>query len=98
MIDLLRALDFGRIVWEILVDGKVEVESSPLVHAFIGLDGQSEVEDVVRVGKRGFHGFAERPFEFREVYSVEEGSAGSLRSCWRTGHGAYLSVLVAAPR
>lgn len=79
MIDLLRAFDLGRIMWEILVDGKVEVERSSLVHAFVGLDGQREVQDIVRVGKRGLHRFAERPFQFREVYSVGQGSAETLR-------------------
>ncbi len=38
-------------MWEVLVDSEVEVESSTLVHAFIRLDGEGEVQDVVRVGK-----------------------------------------------
>ena len=56
MIDLLRALDLRRIVWEVLVDGKSKVEEAALVHAFVGFDGEGEVEDVVGVGEVHFHG------------------------------------------
>lgn len=38
MINLLRALDLGRVVREVLVDIKREGERPALVHAFIGLD------------------------------------------------------------
>jgi len=58
MVDLLRALDFRRVVGKVLVDGECEVEDPTFVHALIGLDGESEVEDVVRVREGGAHGGA----------------------------------------
>lgn len=59
MVDLLRALDLGRIMREVLVDREIEVEGAALVHALVGLDGEDEVEDVVRVGEGHFHRAAE---------------------------------------
>ena len=58
MIDLLRALDLGRIMREVLVDGEGEGESPAFVHALVGFDRQREVEDVVGVGESHFHGAA----------------------------------------
>lgn len=62
MIDLLGAFDLGWIVREVLVDGEVEDEAAALVHAFIRFDGESEVEDVVGVGKGGLHGRSQGQF------------------------------------
>ena len=66
MIDLLRALHLGRVMREVLVDGKGEVEEAALVHAFVGFDGEGEVEDVVGVGEVHFHGTSQG--QFLEVY------------------------------
>lgn len=60
MVDLLAALDLWRVVREVLVDGESEGERAGLVHALVGLDGQREVLDVVRVGEGHFHGAWER--------------------------------------
>lgn len=62
MVDLLCAFDFGRVMWEILVDREAEVEHATLVHALVGLDGESEVEDVVGVGEGHFHRASEGEF------------------------------------
>jgi len=51
MVDLLRSLDLRWIMGEVLVDGKVEVEYASFIHSLIRLDCESEVQDVVRVGK-----------------------------------------------
>ena len=59
VVDLLGAFHFGRVVREILVDDKGEVEGAAAVHALVGLDGEGEVEDVVGVGEGGAHGAAE---------------------------------------
>ena len=67
MIDLLCALALGRVVREVLVDGEVEVEAAALVHSFVRLDGQSEVQDIIGVGEGGFHRAAEGAFELCEV-------------------------------
>ena len=55
MVYLLRAFDFRWIVWEVLVDREVEMESSTLVHALVWLDGESEVEDIIWVRELGLH-------------------------------------------
>lgn len=60
MVDLLHALHLGRIVREVLVDGECECECSGAVHAFVGLDGEDEVLDVVGVGEGHFHRAAQR--------------------------------------
>ena len=41
---------------ETLADRKCEVKSATLVHALVGLDGECEVEGIVRVWEVGFHG------------------------------------------
>lgn len=51
MVDLLFAFHLGRVVWEVLIDGKVEVEGSTFVHAFVRVDSQDEVENIVGVWK-----------------------------------------------
>lgn len=53
---------------EVLVDGEGEVKASPLVHAFIGLDRQGKVEDVVGIGKLGAPCLAR--FQFFEIYRI----------------------------
>jgi hypothetical protein len=60
MVDLLRALDFGRVVWEVLVDCEAKYEASAFVHALVGVDGQGKIEDIVGVGEVRFHRRAER--------------------------------------
>ena len=65
VVDLLRALDLGRVVREVLVDGEAEVEGAVLVQPFVRLDGQGEVERVVRVREVRAHGAAQR--QLREV-------------------------------
>lgn len=64
MIDFLRALHLRRIVGEVLIDREVEVKRSTLVHALIRFDRQGEVENIIWVGERGFHRFAECAFKF----------------------------------
>jgi hypothetical protein len=55
MVDLLQALDLWRIMREVLVDGEAEVEGAGLVHALVRVDGQGEVENVVRTGEVRAH-------------------------------------------
>ena len=38
MIDLLRAFHFRGVVWEVLIDGEIEMKASSLVHSFVGLN------------------------------------------------------------
>lgn len=59
VVDLLRALDLWRLVWEILTDVECKVEDAALVHALVGCDAQVEVQDVVGVGEGGCHGAAQ---------------------------------------
>lgn len=79
MINLLGTLDLWRVVGEILVHGETKVEHAALVHALVRLDGQGEVEDVVRVGEGHFHGISEG--EFLEVYQ-QGASVGMHRQDW----------------
>lgn len=65
VVDLLRALDLWRLVWEVLADVECEVEAAVLVHALIRCDGQAEVQDVVGVREGRRHGATER--QFREI-------------------------------
>ena len=58
---------------EILVDCKVEVKGSSLVHSFVGLDRKRKVEDIVRVRERRPHGFAKGAFKFRQIWGTERG-------------------------
>ena len=60
MVDLLCALDFWRVVGEVLVDLEVESEASSLVHALVGVDREFEVEDIVGVREVRLHRCAER--------------------------------------
>jgi hypothetical protein len=59
VIDFLCTLDFRRIVGKVLVDLEIENEAAALVHALVWLDGQGEVQNVVRIGEIGLHGRAE---------------------------------------
>ena len=45
MIDLLCAFDLGRIMREVLVDGKAKVEDTTLIHALVGFDGQGRAAE-----------------------------------------------------
>ena len=65
MVDLLRALDFGRLVGKALSDGKCEVKPTAFVHSLVRLDRESKVESIVRVREVGFHGTWEG--ELREI-------------------------------
>ena len=69
VVNLLPALDLGRVVREVLVDGEGKVKGAALVHALVGLDCEGEVEDVVRVREGGFHGGAEG--ELGEVWYIQ---------------------------
>jgi len=71
VVDFLHTLDLWRIVREVLVDGEAEGEGAGGVHAFVGVDGEGEVEDVVGVGKGGAHCAAEG--ELGEVYAGRRG-------------------------
>lgn len=73
MINLLRALDLWRIVWEILVDVEVKVERAAFVHALVGLYCEDEIEDIVGIGERGFHGRAQG--EFGEICRMLNGAS-----------------------
>lgn len=55
VVDLLLALDLGRVVREVLVDAEIEQEAPALVDALVRLDREREVEDVVRVGHVDLH-------------------------------------------
>lgn len=65
VVDLLFALDFRRLVGEVLADGEGEVELAAFVQALVGGDGEGEVEDVVGVLEGCLHGAGEG--EFREI-------------------------------
>lgn len=67
MIDLLCALNLRRVMWEILVNGEVEVEAAAFVHSLVRFDGEGEVQDIIGVGEGCFHSAAESAFEFREI-------------------------------
>lgn len=68
VVDLLRALDLGRVVREVLVDCEAENEAAAFVHALVRVDGQSEVEDVVGIGEVRLHCCAQR--ELFEIWSL----------------------------
>ena len=91
MVDFLFAFDLGWIVWEVLVDSKVEMKGSTFVHALIRVDCQGEVEDIVGVGERCFHCSPQRAFKLLEVYTVVSVGLGH-----HDHHTAemYLSVLL----
>ena len=55
MVNLLCALDFWRVVREVLVDLEVEPEASALVHALVGVDCELEVKDIVGVREVRLH-------------------------------------------
>lgn len=59
MVDLLCALDFWRVVWEILVDLEVKFEAAALVHTLVGVNCEFEVENIVWVGEVRLHCRAE---------------------------------------
>ena len=56
MIDFLRAFDFGRVMREVLVDGKGKVKSPILVETLIRLDREREIENVIGIREFGAHG------------------------------------------
>lgn len=59
MVDFLFAFDFGRLVGEGLRDAEGEGEEAGFVEAFVRLQGEGEVEDVVGVGEVRGHGCGE---------------------------------------
>jgi hypothetical protein len=59
MVNLLRTLNLRRIMREILVHGETEMERATFIHALVGFDGKSEVQDVVGVRKGHFHSASE---------------------------------------
>lgn len=59
VVDLLSALNLGRVMREVLVDREVEMEDTTLVHALVRLDTQGEVQDIIGVGEGHFHRVAE---------------------------------------
>ena len=59
MIYFLFAFHLGRVMWEILVYRKVKVEGAVFVHALVGSYRKHEIEEIVGVGKCGFHGAGE---------------------------------------
>ena len=65
VVDLLFALDFRRLVREVLADGEGEVELAAFVQALVGGDSEGEVEDVVGVLEGCLHGAGEG--EFRKI-------------------------------
>jgi len=79
VVDLLRALDLRRLVWEVLADVEGKVEGAVLVHALVGCDGQAEVQDVVGVWEGRCHGAAER--QFRKIYIVCQYVQYICKSC-----------------
>ena len=58
---------------KILVDRKVEVKGSSLIHSLIGLDRKRKVEDIVRIGERRPHSFAKGAFKFSQIWGTERG-------------------------
>lgn len=66
MVDLLRALDLGRIMGEVLVDDEVEMECTSFVHAFVRFDCEGEIEDVIGIREGYFHCTSEG--EFLQVF------------------------------
>ncbi len=74
---------------EILIDSEFEIECTALVHSFVRLDRESEVEDVVGVGEGGFHSAAECAFEFCQIWEGEGWLAGAFsgKPTGRAGEG-----------
>ncbi|KAJ8107795.1 hypothetical protein OPT61_g8616 [Boeremia exigua] len=100
VVDFLRALDLGRVVREVLVDGEAEVEAPALVHALVWVDGEREVEDVVWVWEVRLHRRAEGEFfEICAPVSMRRsvGERGDLPFCARSCAGVtFFFLLVAA--
>jgi hypothetical protein len=46
----------------VIVHREREDETATLVHPLVRLDGEREVEDIVRIWERSLHGAAEREF------------------------------------
>jgi hypothetical protein len=59
VVDFLHALDFRRVVGEVLVDLEVELEPAALVHTLVRVDGELKVEDIVGVREVRLHRRAE---------------------------------------
>lgn len=59
MVDLFHASHFWGLVREALVDGEVESEFRPSVHALVRLDTEDKVQDVVRIREVRSHRGAE---------------------------------------
>lgn len=62
VVDFLFALDFWRLVGEVLADGEGEVKLASFVETLVGSNGEGEVEDVVGVGEGGLHRARQREF------------------------------------
>lgn len=83
MVDLLRALDLRWLVWVVLVDGECEVEAPALVHAFIWLDGEVKVEDVVWI--REVSATCLALLKLRKVLLNTQLSRGDFLLLWSVG-------------
>lgn len=83
MVYLLHALDLRWVMREVLIDLKVEIEAAAFVHALVGIDGELEVEDIVRIREMCLHGRAEG--ELFKVY-------GSMSMCTNMSEKMYIRV------
>ena len=88
VVDLLSALDLRWLVWVVYVDGECEVEASPLVHAFIWLDGEIEVEYVVWIWELSAACLA--LFQLRKVLLDTQLGRGNFLLLWSVGVGSRL--------
>jgi hypothetical protein len=73
-------------VWEVLVDSKRKDKAATLVHPFVRLDREREVQDIVRVRKVCLHCTAQR--QFSEICKDPSASAVKDGDCDTT----HLSV------
>lgn len=72
MVDLLLALDFRRVVGEILVDGEAELERATFVHALVRVDGEDEVEEIVRVRECRLHCLSKGALKFCQIWDTND--------------------------
>lgn len=76
MVDLLRALDFRRVVRKVLIDLEIEIKATSFVHALVRIDSELEVEDIVGVREVGLHRCTEG-----QLFQICERSQRLRREC-----------------
>lgn len=78
MVDLLLAVDLGRLVRVILVYRECEGERAAFVDALVWLEDESECHDIIWVWELGFHVWGQ--IQFGEICDVARRSEQSWSS------------------